>query len=171
MDNPYKRLRELTGTMQKDFASKYSFSKTTMVYVESGQYPDLSDDMILALGKECAFKGVDAKQVLSDEYNAETLQDAYHTWQSGERLQIASQFQQTLMIRSDKTTSPFKNFLLDIAGSTQRFCKMLKVPAAAVTNYSSGQTRTMPKSIKDALTQVQYPYLSELEQAQADWLG
>jgi len=168
MENPYRRLRELTAYSQKDFAATFGFAKTTMTHIESGQFADLSDEMIVSLGKACAEKGVNAKQVLKDEYNAETLQDAYHSWQSGERIQIAYLFR--VSPRRAIKESPFDLLILDVAGSRQKFCKMLKVPSATVMRYADGTTRTMPKVIEAALTEVQYGYLSELKEMQTDWV-
>jgi transcriptional regulator with XRE-family HTH domain len=169
-ENPYRRLRELTKTSQRDFAKKYGFAKTTMTYLESGQYPSISDDMIVALGQECSEKHVDAKAVLREEYNAETLADAYKSWQSGERMQVAYRFNRSPSGQHTAGLSPFHFMMVDIAGSRQAFCKLLKVPAASVLRYASGQTRSMPKSIEEALREVKYPYLRELLSMQVNWV-
>jgi transcriptional regulator with XRE-family HTH domain len=170
-DNPYKRLRELTRTSQKDFAAKYGFSKTVMSHIESGQFPDLSDDMVTSLGQECHERGVDAKQLLKDEYNSLSLQDAYHNWQSIERLKIAHRFQAIPFDgRSTEKLSPFHFVIADIAATRQSFCKLLKVPAASVMRYERGDTRTMPKIIESALREVHYPHLDDLKAAQEAWL-
>jgi hypothetical protein len=58
---------------------------------------------------------------------------------------------------------------VESAGSVQGFCKKLKVPAATVLRYENGTTKTMPKSIEDALREVRYPYLEELLSEQAAW--
>lgn len=169
MENPYKRLRKLTKTSQKDFADKHQFAGTTMTYIESGQYPDLSDDMIVALGQECHDKNVDATQVLKDEYNEQTLQDAYHAWQSLERMQVAHKFQAPPPEHFTEQLSPFHFFMLSVAPSQQAFCKLLKVPAATVGRYATGYTRTMPKVLTRALKEVKYPYLQELLTLQVNW--
>lgn len=170
-DNPYKRLRELTRTSQKDFAAKYHFSKTVLGDIEAGIYPDLSDDMILALGKECSDQHVNGKQILVDEYNSLSLQDAYHNWQSIERLKVAHRFQDVPFDgRSTEALSPFHFVIEDIAGTRRAFCKLLKVPAASVMRYESGETQSMPRTVEDALKEVHYPHLGELKEAQQSWL-
>jgi len=168
--NPFKRLRELTGASQKGFAESWELSKTAMTYIESGQLVDLSDNMIVALGQECYEQGINAKQVLKDEYNAESLQDAYHSWQSNERMGNAHLFQVPITGTAELPTSPFATLIQDVAGTQQKFCKLLKVPAASVMRYASGDTQTMPRAVEDALTQVRFPYLSELKQVQEQWL-
>lgn len=169
-ENPYRRLRELTRYSQKDFAETFDFSKTTMTHIESGQYVDLSDEMVVSLGKACAERGVNAKQILKDEYNAETLQDAYHSWQSTERIQVAHLFRRSPSGQSTNERSPFDYFIEETTGSQQKFCKTLKVPAASVMRYAEGTTRTMPKAVESALVEVQFPYLAELKEMQQKWI-
>jgi len=169
--NPYKRLRELTATSQKNFAERYGMSKTTMINIECGQLVDLSDRMIVSLGQECHEQGVNAKQVLTDEYNAQSLQDAYHAWQSTERMSNAHLFQAPLTGNETFEKSPFSVFIEDVAGTRQKFCKLLKVPSASVMWYANGDTLTMPKAIEEALTQVRFPWMVELKDLQTKWVG
>lgn len=169
--NPYKRLRELTLTSQKDFAAKYEMSKTAMIYIESGQLYSLSDHMIVSLGQECAERHVNAKATLMDEYGVATLQEAYQNWQSTERMQNAHLFQHPVNWTHGVERSPFDVFVEDSAGTRQKFCKLLKVPASAVQLYAQGKILTMPKAIEEALIQVRFPYLKELKDLQTQWLG
>jgi len=171
MLNPFKRLRELTTTSQKDFAEKYEVSKTTMIYIESGQLVDLSDYMVRAISAECANKSVHMRQVLKYEYGASTLQDAYHAWQASERLLNAHRFQAKLSGQETFDESPFAVYVKDVAGSQQRFCKLLKVPSASVMRYMDGVTQTMPRAIEEALTQVSFVHLNELKGLQTKWVG
>lgn len=169
--NPYKRLRELTLTSQKDFAAKYEMSKTAMTYIESGQLYSLSDHMIVSLGQECAERHVNAKVTLMDEYGVATLQEAYQNWKSTERMQNAHLFQHPVSWTPGTVRSPFDVYVEDSAGTRQKFCKLLKVPASAVQLYAQGKILTMPKAIEEALIQVRFPYLKELKDLQTQWLG
>lgn len=141
-----------------------------MIYVESGQYPEISDNLNIALGKECAEKNVDAKSFLKNNYGSDTLAQAYSIWKSNERMAIASRFQQPFNGRSDAEGSPFHYFMIDIAGSRQGFCKLLKVPAASVMRYADGATRTIPKAVEDALKEVRFQFLPELLTLQSQWM-
>lgn len=171
MKNPYRYLRELCGISQKDFAAKHDMSKTTMTYIESGQYPDLSENQILALGEECFDKSISAREELEAAYGYGTLQDAYHAWQAAERMQVASEFQRVQPTSGTvmPSVSPMAQFILDTSRSTQAFCKKLKVPSATVLRYATGATRSMPIAIRTALEQVRYPYLPELLAQQDIW--
>lgn len=168
--NPYRRLRELTRTSRKDFAAKYGFSKTLIDNIEAGLYPDLSEDMLAALGAECQEKHIDALDVLASEYLTDSVQDAYHSWLSSERLRVAHRFREAKpSSRATPALSPFGALILDIAKSRRAFCLLLKVPQASVMRYEEGTTRSMPKALEAALIEVQYPYLDKLKDAQERW--
>lgn len=169
MKNPFAALRELTSLSQRAFAEKYGFSRTAITFVESGQLNEISDDLNKSLGLECAEKGIDARAILAQDYNAQTLQQAYQTWKSNERTQVAHLFQVPLSGQHDKQHSPFYYYIRQVASSEQAFCKLLKVPSATVLRYRDGDTRTMPKTIEDALREVSFPYMSELLGLQLNW--
>lgn len=171
LKNPYRHLRELCGTTQKDFAAKHGMSKTTMTYIESGQYPTLSDYQIEALGKECYDREISAKFELREAYGQESLQDAYRAWQTTERMQEAHRFQRVLPTAGTvmPSVSPMAQFIVDSARTTQSFCKLLKVPSATVLRYATGATRSMPIAIRTALEEVRYPYMAELLANQDIW--
>lgn len=171
MKNPYRYLRELCGITQKDFAAKFEMSKTTMTYIESGQYPDLSEHQILSLGKACHEAGIDAGGELVSVYGFDSLQSAYHAWQSTERMQQAHIFRGVLPTPGTimPSVSPMAQYITDTARTTQKFCKLLKVPSASVLRYATGATRTMPIAIRKALEETRYPYMPELIQLQEIW--
>jgi len=169
--NPYVRLRELCGVSQKGFATKYGFGKMTMVYLESGMYTRVSDRQSIALGKECNEKGVDAYQVLRDEFGATSLNEAYLAWRSEDRklrapavlAKVAPPF-----VGDDKV-SPVAQFVKDTTGSLQGFCKLLKIPSITMTRYMRGETLTVPQAFVEALEDVKFPHASALFDAQFDW--
>lgn len=171
MQNPYKRLRELTTTSQKDFAAKYQFSKTAMIYVESGQFPDISEYMVQSLAKELDAKGISGKEILTEEYGQVNLQDAYHQWQTNERMQNAHLLYTVRPTEGSlvPSLSPFHIFVKETTGTLQGFCKALKVPSSTVKRYEVGATKSMPSVIREALSEVRYPYIEQLEDLQRTW--
>jgi len=169
MQNPFAALRKLTTLSQRAFAEKYGFSRTAITFAESGQFVEISDELNKALGMECAEKGIDARGLLAQDYNAQSLQQAYQTWKSNERAQIAYKFQVPISGQHDKQHSPFYYYIRQIASSEQAFCKLLKVPSATVLRYRDGETRTMPKAIEEALREVSFPYMAELLALQVNW--
>jgi DNA-binding XRE family transcriptional regulator len=168
-DNPYRRLRKACGIQQKEFANKYGFSHASMTAIEGGTVPNLSDRMIVALGKECATKDIDARAVLATEYGVGTLSEAYQNWKANERMAVAQVFRKPLTGSSDNKTSPFASYVEDTAGGVTQFAKTLKVPLSAVQMYANGKILTMPKAIKDGLTQVRFGEIDTLESMQSDW--
>lgn len=168
MKNPYIRLRELCGLTQKAFCERNDFGKMTMVYLEAGIYTGVSERQNIALGKECANRGVDAKAILSDEYNTESLAVAYSKWRTQERKSIDSTtFPNKYASVGEK--SPMEVFARTVAGSIQRFCKTLKVQPATLNRYMRGQTVSMPKELCHAFDEVGFDY-GNLEKAQSQWV-
>lgn len=169
--NPYVRLRELCGLSQKKFADKHGFGKMTMVYLESGMYTKVSERQNLALGRECAEKGVDAHAVLSEEYGVDSLNEAYLAWRSSDRkLRAPSVLAKAAPpFVGDGETSPVGVFVRDTTGSLQGFCKLLKVPSITVTRYMRGETVSMPDALWDAFVDVKFPFAKELADAQFGW--
>jgi DNA-binding XRE family transcriptional regulator len=171
MKNPYVRLRELCGTSQKAFAAKHGFGKMTMVYLESGMYTRVSDRQNIALGKECDEKGVNAREVLAEEYSSETLNEAFWKWRTHERGEKAPVVlaKASSAFYSNSDVSPISQLVSDTTGSLQGFCKLLKVPSITVSRYAKGETATMPSELREALAEARYPFIIELEVAQEKW--
>lgn len=173
MENPYRRIRELTKIGQRDFAKQYNFSRTYIMFIESGQVPYITDDARSALVLAAMQAGVDIQDVLNYEYNGEDLRMAYTTWQANERTAAAYLFQNALPQHGSimPAISPFTLLIKDVTrnGSAQRFCKILKVPSATVTRYERGAAAFMPSVIREALNGVRYPYIDELADLQFEW--
>lgn len=171
--NPYVRLRELCGASQKGFATKYAFGKMTMVYLESGMYTRVSDRQSIALGRECSEKGVDAHEILREEYGAASLNEAYLAWRSEDRRFRAPSVlaKAAPPFDGDEDVSPVAQFVKDTAGSLQGFCKLLKIPSITMTRYIRGETVTMPDALVSALEDVKYPHAGALADAQTNWVG
>lgn len=169
MKNPCVLLRERCGINQKDFAAKYGFHKTTMVYWDAGMYPEISVRMNNALARECAEKGVDAAGELLVGYGEGNLDDAYAKWQLMARVENAQMFYRPPTWGTPQTT-PFYQYIYDTTGSLQSFCKHLLVPAASVLRYAKGHTVTMPEVVENALEDIRYPDLDVLKQFQQKWL-
>jgi hypothetical protein len=173
LKNPYVRLRELCGTSQKGFATKHSFGKMTMVYLESGMYTRVSDRQSIALGRECNEKGINAQEVLREEFGAASLNEAYLAWRSEDRKLRAPAVltKASPPFVSSDDVSPVSQFVKDTAGSLQGFCKLLKIPSITMTRYIRGETITVPDAFVSALEDVKYPHTGALIDAQTNWIG
>lgn len=168
MKNPYVRLRELCGLTQKAFCERNDFGKMTMVYLDTGIYTDVSERQNVALGYECANRGVDAKAILKDEYGTESLTVAYKLWRSEERKKLdTTQFPNKYPSLGEK--GPMEVFARTVATSIQRFCKTFKVQPATLNRYMRGQTVSMPKELINAFDDIGYNWLP-LSNAQSVWV-
>ena len=168
MKNPYVRLRELCGLTQKSFCERNDFGKMTMVYLEAGIYTSISERQNIALGKECANRGVDAKDILKDEYGTESLTVAYSKWRTEERKTIDSTaFPKEYPSVGEK--SPMEVFARTVAGSIQRFCKTLKVQPATLNRYMRGETISMPRELATAFDEIGFD-CTKLCEAQNQWV-
>lgn len=169
MKNPYQRLIEECGVTLNGFRKRFDFSAMTMRYIVDGRYVSLSDRMITSLGELCHDKGVNASQILRNEYHESTLQKAYISWQIIERMQVSEKYLIRPPRRWTKDVSPFDSYVLDTAKTKWALCKDLKLDAAAVGRYASGKSLGMPKAMESAFRQIGYPYLSEMLGLQFNW--
>lgn len=175
--NPFQYLRKLAGISQLGMAKLTGMSRSTIVYIETGQYPHLSDYMITTLYTQCKDRGVDPHLALEDKYGVANIEEAYKQWCEDEREVEGYKFRTAINVEDIKRhseiyrISPFAAYVEYVAGSKQKFCKMLKVSDAAVFRYSKGEAKTMPQTIEDALRQVGCPYVDDLKEMQEEWMA
>jgi DNA-binding XRE family transcriptional regulator len=167
--NPYALLREKCGLSTRAFAEKSGLSRQTLVHIEAGTYPTLSDGMVLALGKLCFEKDVVAREVLSEAYGVDTLAEAYSLWRDEQRQLAAERVNSVRPNRSTAELSPMHFVVKDSIGSAQGFSKALKVPASLLMRYVTGAAVLMPRELETALRDLEYPFLLELQANQTKW--
>lgn len=167
--NPYALLRRRTGMSYRDFAKQYNFSNQTIVLIEQGAYADLSDRQILALGRACHEKGIDAKAELLAAFGVPTLSEAYQNWQKAERFSLQFKLAKIKPKVGTPVVSPGFQFVKDVTGSLQGFAKLLKVQPATVARWSNGVQAGMPRKLREALEDAQYPYIELLSELHEKW--
>lgn len=165
--NPYAYLRTRCGMTQRGFAEYADLARSTLVYIEAGLYPDISDRQNMELARLCHEKGIDARAELLEHYGHTGLNTSYKAWQSAERNRLSKG---RLPEPRWSERGPFRAFVEDTAKTVDRFCKMLKVPPATVTRYLEGQTATMPLAIASALSDVDYLHTKRLTEYQDKWV-
>lgn len=158
MRNPYAKCRELAGLTQKQFCERYGFAKQTLIGIEQGMYPALSDRMVLSMMDALTEKGIyDAG--LIDDWGHDSLPDAYEEWVEDERACVEPfSLDGTLKDVIDRATK----------GSVQGFAKLIKIPSATLLRYLNGGQEMMPSSIWTALKQCGFDVqeIAELEKRQ-----
>lgn len=164
--NPFALLRERAGFTQKRFCEEFKFAKQTVIGIESGVYPELSDRMIDAIGLACTKGGISEWETLMEEWETPYLNKAYLRWKLNERLAVDFPLVQ---IRFTDEYSPMHFFVKDTVGSVQGFAKKLKVPPAMILRYIRGDQRFMPMSLMEALSDINYRDREDLQKQQAEW--
>lgn len=164
--NPYALLRERAGYTQKRFCEEFKFAKQTVIGIESGMYPELSERMHDAINMACDKTGTPAWDILTEEYDTPYLNKAYAAWQKHSRQEVTLP---PVEIRFTSEFSPMHFFVKDTIGSVQGFAKKLKVPPAMILRYIRGEQRLMPLSLWNALKDVGYADKNTLQNQQAEW--
>lgn len=168
--NPYAFLRRKCGLTQRRFCELYKFAKQTLVGIENGMYPSLSDRMIAAIEQACHDYDIDMLAELDYLFGTTSVNTAYQQWVAAERVQVNPAIRSYRPIIWDDRRSPMYFFVFNTVGSAQGFAKQLKVPAATLVRYMDGKQENMPGSITEALRNIGYEFLPELMSHQANWV-
>ena len=171
MLNPFVHLRNKAGLSQRKFCEKYGFAKQTLVAIEQGMYPDLSDRMTDAIFAACLAVDIDPAVELLDEYDTPYLSTAYASWVAGERMLIDSRILDYVPKPGTSTHSPMALMVRDTLGTVQGFSKNLKVPPATLMRYMRGGQALMPVSIDAALSEAGYHHVKALKDLQEKWVS
>lgn len=163
--NPYALLRERAGYTLKRFCLEFKFAKQTVIGIESGMYPELSERMTDAITQACY--NIDMLSTLLEEYDTPYLSKAYEAWRIKSRRVLVLP---TVELHYD-ALSPMHYFVKDTIGSVQGFAKKLKVPPATLLRYIRGDQKFMPMEIKTALQDAGCEQVNELEQIHFSWIN
>jgi hypothetical protein len=173
MKNPVEHLLRLAGTTQSDFRRIWGFSRDGVVQALNGSYTTLPDRMVFALEQEISDAGLKIDDCLSIEYpGAENVDEAYLMWQHAVRVEHAEQLVANGgTFRHSRAHSPAHYFMSESFGSRDRFAKAMCLPRATLMRWERGITKGMPLAVKDALTEVKYPYVGDLDEQQRGWVA
>lgn len=170
MDNPVARVLQLTGTPYARFRAAYEFSKDGLTQALNGSYVTLPSRMVEALDQITDYAGLKLDAIVSMEYpGAENIEEAYIVWQDVQRKLSADKLPADPFRWTD-TLSPAHFFMVDAAGSRDRFAKMFCLPRATLMRWERGLTKGMPVVVAEMLTGLSYGYKHALVEAQAAWV-
>jgi transcriptional regulator with XRE-family HTH domain len=167
--NPYAHLRKKSGYVQRRFCDDYEFAKQTIIMIEHGTYPELSDRMVRAIEEACYHAGIDPHHELEREYGVGDVQKAYEAWRTDQRARTATTVNEFIPDNGMDDVAPMAKFVKKTTGTVQGFAKLIKVPPATLLRYSRGEQDLMPSSIRHALIECGYIWIEELEKAQLVW--
>lgn len=164
--NPYNHLRKKAGYVQRRFCDEYEFAKQTIIMIEHGTYPELSDRMVRAIEEACYHKGINPHTELEREYGTSDVQAAYEAWRTAQRAKITLRH---VPSEGTEDSSPMMDLVKGATGTVQGFSKAIKVPPATLLRYARGEQDLMPASIRQALLECGYDHISLLEELQLKW--
>lgn len=168
--NPFELLLKRCNTSEGEFRRRFGFAKQTLVDTTAGTYTKVPDQLNLALGRLCAEKGVEAAVELEMNYGETGLDDAYVVWQAQTRAANRAPFLTVTPddFRGSSVTNPAAAFVSAAASNPTRFSKELLVPPQTVRRWVSLGS-ALPATIREALHQIAYPYVRELDAALTAW--
>lgn len=167
--NPYERLLMATGMSKAAFQRYAGVSKQTVNGIMTGKSSSISMRMNTALGKLCHSTGVDAKQILQDEYRGRGLAAAYKAWRRESRRAFVGAFDDIQVVPETGNLSPVWWFVRDAEGGLQTFCKKYKVQLSVLQRYLVGDAASVPEDLQEFLEDVQYAHRHELVNRQMLW--
>jgi len=159
MESPIKTWRDEAGISQLKLATEANISLMTVIRNEQGLYPDPSPKIISVF--------IDHKVGPMDW---EAYEAVYHRFQVVQRSEIDWTAGSMIGVEAalDIETHPFQ-WWRESLGFNERlaFCRAACVPPPQVLNYETARQRTMPKSIKAALSP--FVPLSSIDKAGKDY--
>jgi len=163
MESPIKTWRDEAGMSQLRLATEANISLMTVIRNEQGLYPDPSPKIISVFidHKVGPYGGDDPWPWYESVYHRfQVLTRNKFVWAAGSRIPVERAL--------DIETHPFQ-WWRESLGFNERlaFCRAACVPPPQVLNYETARQRTMPKSIKAALSP--FVPLSSIDKAGKDY--
>lgn len=162
--NPLDLCLSKIGMNRSEFGKVHGFGKAYLIRLSQGRHARISERCEASLFDEALLRGVDLAEAIHDEYGVESLEQAWHVWVSRHR-----EAQTIPNPVKDASLSPFQR-LVTAAGGTAGFAALLAVPDPLVERYVKGKTITMPDPIYEALIEMGYPHVLQLQEAQEKWV-
>lgn len=168
VQNPVDFMIRRTGISRNEMTAKHGLGKNLLLKACQGRVQSITPRISVVLWAEWRDRGIDQDE-FDARYRTLDLDLAYHRWRVQMRRDAAKSFGwDKLRLAQTTATSPFRR-LVDALGGETRAAKLLLVPDLPVSQYATGKQRVMPPSIYEALTQLRYPHLVELNKAQLQW--
>lgn len=163
--NPVDFMIEKTGLSRTEFAIKHGFGKNLLVRLVQGRFQSVTHRISSALWKEWQERGLDQDE-FDEVYGTLDVDLAYQNWVKNRRL--TNKVKLPDKVRDDPSITPFARLVRAI-GSVSKTAGVLAVADVVVQRYADGRQRTMPESIKQALTDMGYTHTAALGKAQERW--
>lgn len=163
--NPVDFMIEKTGLSRTEFAVKHGFGKNLLVRLVQGRFQSVTHRISSALWQEWQERGLDQDE-FDEVYGTLNVDLAYQNWVKNRRL--TNKVKLPEKVRDNPSITPFARIVKEI-GSISKTAGVLAVADVVVQRYADGRQRTMPESIKQALTDMGYKHTAALEKSQERW--
>lgn len=163
--NPVDFMIERTGLSRIEFALKHGFGKNTLGRLVQGRLQSVTPRIEGALWQEWRERGLDQDD-FDAAYKTLDVNSAYQRWVSNKR--ITNRPLLPLAVKDDPKITPFARLVRKI-GSVSKTAQTLAVADVVVQRYADGRQKSMPESIRTALTEMGYPHVEALDAAQQRW--
>lgn len=164
MKNPVDFMVERTGLTRAEFTAKHDLGKNLLLRLSQGRLQSVTPRIGGILWGEWQSRGLDQDDFM-EEYNTLSVDTAYQRWVHNQRLLNRIRLPRKINAVGG---SPFNRFCAEV-GSISKTAQVLCVADAVVQGYALGRQREMPDSIREALTDMNYPHTDVLDQKQKEW--
>jgi hypothetical protein len=165
MKNPVDFMISQSGLNRAEFSVKYGYGKNTLTRVSQGRLQSITSRVESDLWAEWREKGID-QDLFDAEYNTLSVDSAYQRWVTNRR--VSNRVKLPAKIVNDTKITPFARLVRAI-GSISKTAQTIVVADVVVQRYADGRQKQMPEAIKQALTEMRYPHVQDLEKAQQKW--
>ena len=163
--NPVDFLVKKTGLSRAELTARHGFGKNLLLKASQGRVQSITPRIEIALWKEWQDRGMD-QDLFDQEFGTLSLDLAFQRWRAEQRAQRRGQV--PTKVEHSQFVTPFGR-LVNAVGSISAMAKLLMVADLPVENYAKARTVSMPEPIHDALVELGYPHISELDRAQKKW--
>ena len=173
--NPVAFLLDTADMGVREFGREFGFSYSAMVALTAGTFSRLSPRILDSLTSMLRHVGLDTS-ILREIYGTDSIATAYKAWQKEARqanswvVNVDTEHWKRIQgLATSKDRSPVDTFIYATAATHTRFSKLLKVPPATVLRWATFQTQTMPRTIFEALREIGFEHIEELQNAHDTW--
>lgn len=165
MRNPVDYMIGQTGLSRTEFALKHGFGKNTLGRLVQGRFQSVTPRIANALWAEWQERGLDQDD-FDGAYKTLDVDFAYQQWVKNRR--VTNRVKLPGSVKDDPRITPFARIVKEI-GSVSKTAATLAVADVVVQRYADGRQKTMPESIREALTEMGYKHTEALDKSQKRW--
>lgn len=162
LENPFSFALRKLGMTRVEFGRIADLGKPYLLRLSQGRHANIGAVAMHHLYDQAKKRGVDLDGEIEETYGVETIEEAWDAWVYDHRRK------QSIPSPARGGDNPFAR-LVKAAGGVSRMAALLAVSDPLVERYAKGVTATMPGPIRDALLDVGYPHVDDLDREVQKW--